>query len=124
MKEKDLNVALLLDFYGEVLTQKQRRLVELYYDEDLSLAEISELTGTTRQGVRDGIKRGEAVLYDMEQKLGLSARFSRIRGSLEKIMQDAAEIAEYGERSCGPKKVVDRARAIESRAKALLDADI
>ena len=67
---KDLNIIMLLDLYGEVLTEKQRDVIELYYNEDLSLAEIAQNLGITRQGVRDSIKRGEAVLLDMEAKLG------------------------------------------------------
>ena len=50
---KNLEIALLFDFYGEMLTEKQRDVVELYYDDDLSLSEIAENEGITRQGVRD-----------------------------------------------------------------------
>ena len=60
MKGKDLNIALLFDFYGEMLTEKQKDVIDLYYNEDLSLAEIAEHEGISRQGVRDNIKRGEA----------------------------------------------------------------
>ena len=56
---KDLRITFLLDFYGDMLTEKQREVVECYYNEDLSLAEIAEEKGITRQGVRDGIKRAE-----------------------------------------------------------------
>ena len=71
MLAKDLNIALLLDFYGELLTEKQRDMIELYYDEDLSLGEIAETAKITRQGVRDSIKRGEQQLFapDMEQQV-------------------------------------------------------
>ena len=57
--EKDLSIAVLLDFYGDLLTEKQARAIDLYYNEDLSLAEIAEPLGISRQGVRDSIKRGE-----------------------------------------------------------------
>ena len=57
---KDLRITFLLDFYGDMLTEKQREVVECYYNEDLSLAEIAEEKGITRQGVRDGIKHGDA----------------------------------------------------------------
>lgn len=122
MKEKNLDITILLDFYGDVLTEKQRQVVELYYDEDLSLAEISELTGITRQGVRDSIKRGEAVLFEMEEKLGLSARFSRMREDLEEIVRGAREIEEYGERCCSP-KLMSCAKSILSAAQKLIDGD-
>ena len=56
---KNLEISFLLDFYGDMLTDKQRDVVELYYNEDLSLAEIAAHSGITRQGVRDSIKRAE-----------------------------------------------------------------
>ena len=75
MKGKPLEMSLLFDFYGETLTEKQRELFDLYYNEDLSLAEIAEHAGITRQGVRDSIKRAEHALGEMEEKLGLVARY-------------------------------------------------
>ena len=75
---KDLRFAMLLDCYGEFLTPHQYRLTELYYCADLSLSEIAEIVGITRQGVRDGIKRGEQILQEMEEKLQFAARLSAI----------------------------------------------
>ena len=66
---KNLDVAVLLDFYGAMLTDKQRDAIDLYYNQDLSLSEIAELQNITRQGVCDSIKRGEVFLYDLEDKL-------------------------------------------------------
>lgn len=68
---KNLDVAVLLDFYGGMLTDKQRDVIDLYYNQDLSLSEIAEHEGITRQGVRDSIKRGEVFLFELEDKLGL-----------------------------------------------------
>ena len=68
MRGKDLTISILLDAYGALLTERQRELVDLYYNEDLSLAEISENTGITRQGVRDGIKKSESFLRECEEK--------------------------------------------------------
>ncbi len=75
---KDLEISFLLDFYGDMLTEKQREVIEFYYNEDLSLSEIADNEGITRQGVRDSIKRAEAQLLDMEQRLGLAKRFRQI----------------------------------------------
>ena len=72
---KNLAISDLLDLYGPMLTDKQRDVIELYYNQDLSLAEIAEHEQITRQGVRDNIKRGEAFLLEMEEKL-LSIYFS------------------------------------------------
>ena len=68
MKATPLEMSLLFDFYGETLTEKQRELFDLYYNEDLSLSEIAEHAGITRQGVRDSIKRAEHALHEMEDK--------------------------------------------------------
>ena len=90
--DKNLNISLLLDFYGELLTEKQREAIELYYDEDMSLSELAEQFGISRQGVRDSIKRGEALLFDMEEKLGLIARFNLLKKNNEKILELAGEV--------------------------------
>ena len=88
--EKNVEISLLLSFYGNILTEKQKQACVLYYNEDLSLAEISEIVGITRQGVRDNIKRAEIVLYDLEEKLGLCKRFLGAKGKLE-ILDDILE---------------------------------
>ena len=74
---KDLEMGYLLDFYGEVLTQKQREMLRQYYNDDLSLSEIGENFGITRQGARDAIKHGETTLKELEEKVGFAARYSR-----------------------------------------------
>jgi uncharacterized protein len=94
---KDLKISLLLDFYGAMLTEKQRQMVEYYYDEDLSLSEIAENEGITRQGVRDFVKRSENQLLEMEQKLGLVHRFREIMDGLRKINEAADRIRDYNE---------------------------
>ena len=74
---KDLEMGYLLDFYGEVLTQKQREMLRQYYNDDLSLSEIGENFGITRQGARDAIKHGETTLKELEEKVGFAARYRR-----------------------------------------------
>lgn len=71
---KDLRISRLLDYYGDLLTDKQKLFVDLYYNEDFSLAEISEQENITRQGVRDGIKHAEQKLLEFEDKLRLAER--------------------------------------------------
>ncbi len=75
MKGKPLEMSLLFDFYGDLLTEKQRELFDLYYNEDLSLSEIAENVGITRQAVRDSVKRAERTLKDMESRLGFAAKY-------------------------------------------------
>ena len=84
-------VNLLLDFYGSMLTERQRSFLEYYYEDDLSLAEIAENEGITRQGVRDSIKRAEAQLFEMEERLGLAKRFADMQKGLKEI-DEAAEV--------------------------------
>ena len=78
---KDLEMGYLLDFYGEVLTQKQREMLRQYYNDDLSLSEIGENFGITRQGARDAIKHGETTLKELEEKVGFAARYRRAAGT-------------------------------------------
>ena len=94
---KDLQISFLLDFYGEMLTEKQREMIEFYYNEDLSLAEIADDQGITRQGVRDSIKRAESQLLEMEERLGLAKRFLEMREGLSQICEAALRIQEYNE---------------------------
>lgn len=91
---KNLNISILLDFYGEMLTPKQKEVVELYYNEDLSLAEIAEHSGITRQGVRDSIKRAENQLLDCEARLRLRERFQGIKSGLDEISNIARSLQE------------------------------
>lgn len=83
--EKNVEISLLLSFYKNMLTPRQADTVDLYYNEDLSLAEVGAELGISRQGVRDNLKRAEAALYDVESKLGLAARFLGIKSSLAEI---------------------------------------
>ncbi len=82
---KDLQVSVLLDFYGELLTPKQAESLDLYYNQDLSLAEIAEDTGVSRQGARAFIKQGEAHLINFEEKLGMAKRFAEISRLVEEV---------------------------------------
>ena len=75
-----------------MLTERQADTVELYYNDDLSLSEVGTELGISRQGVRDNLKRAEAILYDVESKLGLAARFIEIKSKLGEIDDIIAEI--------------------------------
>lgn len=90
---KNLEISVLLDFYGEMLTDKQQEVVELYHNEDLSLGEIAEHANITRQGVRDSIKRAETTLLHFEERLGLAKKFRNVLDELDEIMTCSKAIA-------------------------------
>ena len=75
MFEKDLKKAYLLDFYGDVLTERKKEVLDMYYNEDMSLSEIAEALGITRQGARDLIKKAGDELLLFEEKLGMAKKF-------------------------------------------------
>ncbi len=90
--ERNVEVGLLFSIYRNMLTQRQAESIDLYYNEDLSLSEISEHMGITRQGVRDNIKRAEHTLFDVEARLGLAQRFLNIKEKLGHIDDIIREI--------------------------------
>lgn len=79
MKSQAYRMAMLYDFYGDLLTKRQKEFFDLYYNDDLSLAEIAENYDITRQGVRDIIVRAERTLEDIEEKTGLIQRYQHTR---------------------------------------------
>jgi len=87
MEKQTVEMALLLDFYGELLTEKQRTYMEYYYNEDFSLAEIARLGAITPQGVRDAILRGEATLRETEEKTGLMARSHQVADIADRVFE-------------------------------------
>ena len=109
---KNLEISFLLDFYGDMLTDKQRDVVELYYNEDLSLAEIAAHSGITRQGVRDSIKRAESQLLEYEDRLHLAARFRRIEEVLSTIVREAQQIEKLNSRFGGATEIDRSAETI------------
>lgn len=82
---KDLRMCILLDIYGGLITEKQYEVMDYYYNQDYSLAEISEHLNITRQGVRDSIKRAEQSILECEDKLKLSEKYQENRNKIEKI---------------------------------------
>ena len=94
MKSQAYRMAMLFDFYGDLLTDRQKEFYDLYYNEDLSLAEIAENYGITRQGVRDVIVRAEAILTDLEDKTGLIRRFHTMKQQLQQVREDAVRVRE------------------------------
>ena len=99
MFEKDLKIGFLLDFYGDVLSERKRLVMGYYYNDDLSLGEIAEEIGISRQGVRDLIKKAGEELCFYEEKLGMAARFQAIRQKADALLE-TLESANAGEDAC------------------------
>ena len=86
MFEKNLEIGYLLDFYGDVLSERKRTVLDYYYTDDLSLAEIAEEIGISRQGVRELIKKAGEELTFYEEKLGLAKRFQQAQEQAEQLI--------------------------------------
>ncbi len=113
--EKNIEVSLLFDFYGELLKPSGRQAIDLYYNEDLSLAEIADQSGITRQGVRDSIKRCEQQLFEFERKLGLFKRFQELEEGLDEIADTAKQINNNSQDN----NIKELAAKIEQKASSL-----
>jgi hypothetical protein len=120
MVEKLVEIGILFDFYGKLLTEKQYNIVELFYLEDFSLSEIGEELNITRQGVYDILKRAEEKLYQYEDKLGLASRFRESHEDIKKIIEEIKVI-----RVCLEKKeydrIIDSANMIEDISLEILE---
>ena len=97
MKNQAYRMTLLYDFYGDMLTDRQKEFYDLYYNEDLSLAEIAENYGITRQGVRDVIVRAEAILTELEDKTGIIRRFHKMQEQLQSVDDAMDQIVQMNE---------------------------
>ncbi|MBQ7407384.1 MAG: DNA-binding protein [Clostridia bacterium] len=118
MFEKNMKISYLLDFYGDVLDERVRAVMGAYYDNDLSLAEIAEGEGISRQGVRHLIKKGEEHLLFLEEKLGLAATYGEIRAAAESLTAVAEEIRQ--EKLCR----VDAAEKIDAIANLIVSKGV
>lgn len=86
--EKRFEISLLLDFYGELLTEKQRNIMDMYFNNDLSLSEIAEINNTSRQAIHDTIKRSDNVLLVYEEKLKLLNKNHELKENLKNIVSE------------------------------------
>ena len=96
--DKKVEVSILLEIYGKLLTEKQYQIIDYYYNQDLSLSEIAENEEITRQGVRDIIKKGEKKLFEYEEKLlfmkktiNQEKQIQNILLNLNKIQKDSSD---------------------------------
>ncbi len=97
MFEKNMNVPYLLDFYGEVLSERSRSILEMYYYNDLSLSEIAENEGISRQGVRHIIKKGEEELFFLEERLGLASDFTEMQSVAKELISLSKRFSDHSD---------------------------
>lgn len=119
MKNQTYRMTMLFDFYGEVLTPRQKEFFDLYYNEDLSLAEIAENYGISRQGVRAVIVRAEAIMTDLEDKTGLMKRFMLMQQQVQAILDAAEKIQTVNYRQYDNPELARLANEITRSAQAL-----
>ncbi|MBR3697781.1 MAG: putative DNA-binding protein [Clostridia bacterium] len=90
--EDNVKISILLETYGKLLTKKQYNLLDNYYNNDLSLSEIAEIEGITRQAVRDNLKKGENKLFEYEEKLGIMKKTIMQEKSISSILSEISKI--------------------------------
>ena len=116
MFQKNMRLAFLLDFYGEVLDEHARSIMRAYYEDDLSLAEIADGEGISRQGVRHIIKKSEEQLDFLETRLGLAEHYDALFGVCERIREIAASLSANDSTRKSAKELLELIPIIESKA--------
>jgi len=111
MFEKMIEISLLHDFYGQLLTAKQRELLKLYHEDNYSLSEIAEEYGISRQGVHDAVKKAEKALYEYEKKLGLISKFAATEEAVAAIDSEINQLMRENSRN---KELTEKLKRIKS----------
>ena len=110
-----LEMTLLFDYYGDLLTERQRSCVDMRYNQDLSLSEIAEELGVSRQGVYDNLSRAEALLRNMEEKTGCVQRAMETRKAVREILDAANKLITYQDENVSvlATQIVEAAQRLE-----------
>ncbi len=114
--EKNVEISILCDLYGKLLTDKQFELLNDYYNNDLSLSEIAENNSITRQAVRDIIKKGEKKLFEYEEKLLFMKRMSNQEKTIEHVLSELTKI----EKTSSDKKVAQILETVKKELNCLV----
>lgn len=118
--EKTFEIAMLYDFYGELLTPRQKEVLQYYYEENYSLSETAEELGVSRQAVHDTIRKAEKALRNYEQKLGLVERFRRTEADMERAVNELDRITEQlakkssAEDAAFDNKIIEKLKDVKS----------
>ena len=122
-EEERVKIGLLLDLYGNILTEKQKQTMDLYFQQDFSLSEISEQLSITRQAVRDSLLRAETTLYDTDARLGLLDKFNETRQTLELAYRNASFVKDFAQRKYLPSEIIDKLNEIMDSVSKSLDEE-
>lgn len=114
-------ISALLDIYGNALTNKQQKCLELYYNQDLSLTEISEHYNITRQGVRDFIERGKSYLFELESKIKFLETLNKVQKNSERIIDISTLLLDYNQKHCGSSSISKYTKQIYKIAQEIYD---
>lgn len=120
MVEKLVEIGILFDFYGKLLTDRQYSVVELYYIYDFSLAEIGEELNISRQAVYDTLKRSEHKLYEYEDSLGLIEKFNLNKEEIKEIAILVEEIEEESRKN-GNLKILEKTKELKNLIGKIID---
>ena len=113
--EMAVYLSLLLDFYGDLLTEKQREFADLYYNENLTLSEIAENGGISRQAVRDALLRAEAILRETEEKTGLAAQHTKLMRQIGEAEEVLLQIGELNNRQFSSPELLSLCSELQSK---------
>ena len=114
--EKKVKLSILCELYGKLLTKKQYEFLNDYYNNDLSLSEIAENNGITRQAVRDNIKKGEKKLFEYEEKLLFMKRMYNQEKKIEKVLLELSKI----QKNSSDKKVASILESVKKELNCLV----
>ncbi len=114
--EKNIEISILTEYYGEMLTEKQFEIINDYYNNDLSLSEIAENNNITRQAVRDILKKGEKKLFEIEEKLGFMKRTLKQEKKIEKVLFELTKI----QQSYSDEKIADVLETVKNELNDLV----
>ena len=116
-----VEMLLLFDYYGDMLTERQRMCLDLRYNQDLSLAEISEHEGISRQGVRDHIKRGEVYMAELEEKLHFAKKFQELLAVSDEVLMHCENIARVNNGFMQSQAIAQSAESIYTLISSYID---
>lgn len=119
--DKTIEIALLYDFYSHLLTDKQQEMIDLYYNQDLSLGEIAETFQISRQAVYDTIKRTEKILYEYENKLRLIQITNKKTEDCEKLLEQLSILEAKVNADISKSEIISYVEGIKSELREMLN---